>query len=108
MVPVKIKHAHGTACMYTSTISKLHLTKLSVMQPVTNLGFFLFRYALPWTRYGVPEPYEKLKAFTRGQKVTQQSMQEFVETLDGLPAHAKVSGLSVLSQLRLPDTSPCV
>jgi adenylosuccinate lyase len=26
-------------------------------------------------RYGVPEPYEKLKAFTRGQRVTQQSMQ---------------------------------
>jgi hypothetical protein len=26
-------------------------------------------------RHGVPEPYEKLKAFTRGQKVTQQSMQ---------------------------------
>lgn len=26
-------------------------------------------------RYGVPEPYEKLKAFTRGQKVTQGSMQ---------------------------------
>jgi adenylosuccinate lyase len=25
-------------------------------------------------RYGVPEPYEKLKAFTRGQKVTQESM----------------------------------
>lgn len=25
-------------------------------------------------RYGVPEPYEKLKAFTRGQKVTQDSM----------------------------------
>jgi adenylosuccinate lyase len=26
-------------------------------------------------RYDIPEPYEKLKAFTRGQKVTQQSMQ---------------------------------
>ena len=26
-------------------------------------------------RYGVPEPYEKLKAFTRGQRVTQHSMQ---------------------------------
>ncbi len=26
-------------------------------------------------RYGVPEPYEKLKAFTRGRRVTQQSMQ---------------------------------
>lgn len=26
-------------------------------------------------RYGVPEPYEKLKDFTRGRRVTQQSMQ---------------------------------
>ena len=26
-------------------------------------------------RYGVPEPYEKLKAFTRGVAVTQASMQ---------------------------------
>ena len=26
-------------------------------------------------RYGVEEPYEKLKAFTRGQKVTAHSMQ---------------------------------
>lgn len=26
-------------------------------------------------RYAVPEPYEKLKAFTRGQAVTQASMQ---------------------------------
>ncbi len=40
-------------------------------------------------RYGVPEPYEKLKAFTRGQAVTQASMQEFVEGIEGLPDHAK-------------------
>eukprot|EP00195_Chlamydomonas_chlamydogama_P016422 CAMPEP_0202902062 /NCGR_PEP_ID=MMETSP1392-20130828/16145_1 /ASSEMBLY_ACC=CAM_ASM_000868 /TAXON_ID=225041 /ORGANISM="Chlamydomonas chlamydogama, Strain SAG 11-48b" /LENGTH=520 /DNA_ID=CAMNT_0049588745 /DNA_START=144 /DNA_END=1707 /DNA_ORIENTATION=- len=40
-------------------------------------------------RYGVPEPYEKLKAFTRGQRVTQHSMQTFVEGLEGLPAEAK-------------------
>ena len=26
-------------------------------------------------RYGVPEPYEKLKEFTRGRRVTQASMQ---------------------------------
>ena len=26
-------------------------------------------------RYGIPEPYEKLKAFTRGVAVTQASMQ---------------------------------
>eukprot|EP00955_Chlamydomonas_euryale_P053379 355489-Chlamydomonas_euryale.AAC.5 len=42
-------------------------------------------------RYGVPEPYEKLKAFTRGQKVTQASMQNFVDGLVDLPADARAS-----------------
>lgn len=40
-------------------------------------------------RYAVPEPYEKLKAFTRGQAVTQASMQEFVSSIDGIPEGAK-------------------
>lgn len=40
-------------------------------------------------RYAVPEPYEKLKAFTRGNAVTQASMQEFVSGIDGLPEGAK-------------------
>lgn len=30
-------------------------------------------------RYNVSEPYEKLKAFTRGQRVTKESMQNFVQ-----------------------------
>ncbi len=33
-------------------------------------------------RYGIPEPYEKLKALTRGQAVTKKVLLEFVETLD--------------------------
>eukprot|EP00198_Chlamydomonas_reinhardtii_P004342 XP_001693678.1 predicted protein [Chlamydomonas reinhardtii] len=40
-------------------------------------------------RYGVPEPYEKLKAFIRGQRVTQESMMTFVDGIDGLPEPAK-------------------
>ena len=40
-------------------------------------------------RYGVEEPYEKLKEFTRGNRVTQASMQEFVAGLDGIPDDAK-------------------
>uniref|UniRef100_A0A7S0Y9W8 Adenylosuccinate lyase n=2 Tax=Polytomella parva TaxID=51329 RepID=A0A7S0Y9W8_9CHLO len=42
-------------------------------------------------RHGVSEPYEKLKAFTRGQKVTQKSMQSFVEGVEGLPESAKAA-----------------
>lgn len=39
-------------------------------------------------RYGIEEPYEKLKALTRGQTITQEVMQKFVETLD-IPQEAK-------------------
>ena len=39
-------------------------------------------------RYGVEQPYEKLKALTRGQKIDAQMVREFVEALD-IPAAAK-------------------
>ncbi len=39
-------------------------------------------------RHGLPEPYEQLKALTRGQGITEASLREFVEGLD-LPADAK-------------------
>lgn len=40
-------------------------------------------------RYGVPEPYEKLKAFTRGQTVNKDSMLQFLDQVEGLPEEAK-------------------
>jgi len=39
-------------------------------------------------RYGVAEPYEKLKALTRGQAVTRELLHEFIAALD-LPAPEK-------------------
>jgi adenylosuccinate lyase len=39
-------------------------------------------------RYGIEQPYEKLKELTRGQKVNKETMQAFVDTLD-IPADAK-------------------
>ncbi|WP_158885038.1 adenylosuccinate lyase [Rhodanobacter sp. L36] len=39
-------------------------------------------------RYGLPEPYEQLKALTRGRGITQDSMRTFITSLD-LPADAK-------------------
>ncbi len=36
-------------------------------------------------RYGIPEPYEKLKALTRGQAVTRELIHGFIETLDVPP-----------------------
>ena len=32
-------------------------------------------------RYGVPEPYEKLKALTRGQRISKDSLQQFIDSL---------------------------
>ncbi len=45
-------------------------------------------------RYGVPEPYEKLKALTRGQAMTREVLQAFIEGLD-IPAEAKASLLAL-------------
>jgi adenylosuccinate lyase len=39
-------------------------------------------------RYGVPEPYEKLKALTRGKGITHEALQAFVRALP-IPAEAR-------------------
>ncbi len=49
-------------------------------------------------RYAIEEPYEKLKALTRGNVISQEVIAEFVQTLD-IPAEAK----KALSDMR-PDT----
>ena len=41
-------------------------------------------------RYGIPEPYEKLKALTRGQAITPTALAKFIESLD-LPPEVKTS-----------------
>ncbi|KAL5706515.1 adenylosuccinate lyase [Ranunculus cassubicifolius] len=45
-------------------------------------------------RYGVPEPYEKLKELTRGKAVTKESIHEFIEKLE-IPLDAKVNSISL-------------
>jgi len=39
-------------------------------------------------RYGIENPYEKLKELTRGKTITQQAFQEFIRTLD-IPENAR-------------------
>ena len=39
-------------------------------------------------RYSVDQPYEKLKALTRGQKINQQVLEQFVDSLD-IPEEGK-------------------
>jgi adenylosuccinate lyase len=45
-------------------------------------------------RYGVPEPYEKLKALTRGQGISRDALQTFTAGLD-VPPEAKAALLSL-------------
>ena len=39
-------------------------------------------------RYNIEEPYEKLKALTRGQTINRETLDRFIDTLD-IPAKAK-------------------
>ena len=41
-------------------------------------------------RYGIEQPYEKLKTLTRGKKISGQEIQAFIDTLD-LPAISKTN-----------------
>ena len=45
-------------------------------------------------RHGVPEPYEKLKALTRGQRLTAEILHQFISTLE-IPETAKQRLLSL-------------
>ena len=45
-------------------------------------------------RFGLPEPYEQLKAFTRGKVITQQLMQDFIHSL-ALPQEQKAALLAL-------------
>ena len=45
-------------------------------------------------RYGIEQPYEKLKELTRGKRVNAASMREFIERLD-IPGEAKDQLLSL-------------
>ncbi|MDR6935279.1 MULTISPECIES: adenylosuccinate lyase [unclassified Luteibacter] len=55
-------------------------------------------------RFGLPEPYEQLKALTRGQGITKDSMRQFIDGLD-LPADAKkaLAELTPASYIGLAD-----
>ena len=45
-------------------------------------------------RYNIPEPYEKLKELTRGQKINNEILIEFIESLE-IPDTAKKELISI-------------
>ncbi|MGN1281805.1 MAG: adenylosuccinate lyase [Succinivibrio sp.] len=77
---------------YKSTlkgISKLQANPEHTAQELDNNWEVLAEpYQTVMRRYGIENPYEKLKALTRGQKVTREIMENFLESLD-MPEEAK-------------------
>ena len=70
-------------------LSKLDINPAALAQDLDNNWEVLAEpIQTVMRRYGIDQPYEKLKELTRGKSVNQQTMQAFVETLD-MPQEAK-------------------
>jgi adenylosuccinate lyase len=71
-------------------ISKLEVNEQSLRDELDNNWELLAEpVQTVMRRYGIEKPYEKLKELTRGKKINQQIMADFIDTL-ALPDHAKV------------------
>ena len=55
-------------------------------------------------RYGIENPYEKLKEMTRGNRVDQETLQHFIETLD-IPAAARQQLLELAPENYIGDAA---
>jgi adenylosuccinate lyase len=77
---------------YTSTLKGISKLQVNPQRLAEDLASAWEVLAEPiqtvMRRYGIPEPYEKLKALTRGQAITQETLQTFVSTLE-LPDDVK-------------------
>ncbi|MBT7408880.1 MAG: adenylosuccinate lyase [Methylococcales bacterium] len=77
---------------YSSTvrgISKLEVNPAQLQKDLDNNWAILAEpIQTVMRRYNIEQPYEKLKALTRGQEINQQAIVEFVKTLE-LPNEAK-------------------
>ncbi|MBU2712254.1 adenylosuccinate lyase [Zooshikella harenae] len=77
---------------YQSTlkgISKLEINELRIQEDLMSAWEVLAEpIQTVMRRYGIPEPYEKLKALTRGKAITAETLQQFINTLE-LPESVK-------------------
>ena len=70
-------------------ISKLQVNAQSLLDELDNNWELLAEpVQTVMRRYGIEKPYEKLKELTRGKKINQQIMAEFIDSLD-LPESVK-------------------
>jgi adenylosuccinate lyase len=64
-------------------LGKLQLNEARIQQDVENAWEVLGEAVQTvMRRYGIPEPYEKLKELTRGQAVSKELLAEFIATLE--------------------------
>jgi adenylosuccinate lyase len=71
-------------------ISKLELNAAKIAVDLDNCWEVLAEpVQTVMRRYGIENPYEKLKDLTRGRGISAEALQTFIETLD-LPEEAKV------------------
>ncbi|KAL7219852.1 hypothetical protein ACSBR2_012838 [Camellia fascicularis] len=76
-------------------ISKLQVNEASLFEDLNESWEVLAEpIQTVMRRYGIPEPYEKLKELTRGRSVTKESIREFIEGLE-LPTQAKADLLEL-------------
>ena len=69
-------------------ISKLQVNEANIAADLDNAWEVLAEpVQTVMRRFGIEQPYEKLKAVTRGKAITKEIMAEFIETLD-MPAEA--------------------
>jgi len=79
-------------------ISKLELNEARLDEDLENAWEVLAEpIQTVMRRYGIPEPYEKLKALTRGKEMNKTTIQEFISTLD-MPAEARDELLKLTPQ----------
>lgn len=83
--------AHGLIA-YSSTlrgISKLQINEAALAADLDSTWEVLAEpIQTVMRRYGIEQPYEKLKELTRGQSITPETLKDFVNTLD-MPEAAK-------------------
>ena len=71
-------------------VSKLELNAAKIAEDLDNCWEVLAEpVQTVMRRYGIENPYEKLKDITRGKGISAEALQTFIETLD-LPEEAKV------------------
>jgi adenylosuccinate lyase len=87
----------GVACGYCLIaydaclrgLSKLEINEAALAADLDNAWEVLAEpVQTVMRRYGVPEPYEKLKALTRGTGITREALQQFIATL-AIPQSAR-------------------